>query len=243
MGVGQAPLDPPFSLVEETDGKIERFRLDVLAETEGDRSGFRRVGQHPHGFRKGCENLLRPRNPVEKAAHGSKAVVDAHVSGGRVLQLLQHRALFPIGVDVRGKEEHGQPVDGGRRGARDHVGGAGSDGGGAGQGGQTALGPGEAGRRMHHGLLVAGLVVGQFRAVFFQGLSHARDVAMAEDAEHGRHQPLPDAIPLAVLHLEEFDDGLSGGQPGGSYVCCSRHRFGSFPAGQRQGHPAVGSIL
>ena len=225
------------------DGKVERLRLDVLAQTKGDRPRFRRVGQHPHGLRKGGEDLLRPGDAVEKAADGTEAVVHAHVSGGRMLQLLQHRSLFPIGIDVRRKEEHGQTVDGGGRGAGDHVGRSRSDGGGAGQGRQTALGPGETGRSMHHGLLVAGLVVGQLRAVLFQGLTHSGDVAVAEDTEHGRDQPLPDAIPLAVLHLQVFDDGLSGSQPGGSFVCWSHHRCVSFPAGHRRSHPAVDSIL
>ena len=47
-----------------------------------------------------------------------------------------------------------------------------------------------------------------------QGLPDAGDVAVAEDPEAARDEALPDAVPLAVLHGQEPDDGLRDREPG-----------------------------
>ena len=58
---------------------------------------------------------------------------------------------------------------------------------------------GEARRRVHHGLLVAGLVVGQVLPVFVERLADSGDVAVAENAEYGGDEPPFHAVALAEL--------------------------------------------
>jgi len=87
----------------------------------------------------------------------------------------------------------------------------------AGEGLQAVVHPGEAGRRVNHALLVAGQVVGQLRTSgqlgLEQGLTHARNIAVTEDAEASRDEPALDAVPLAVLAGQEPDRRLGDGEP------------------------------
>jgi hypothetical protein len=68
---------------------------------------------------------------------------------------------------------------------------------------------------VHHALLVAGEVVGRFAGGgdLQQRLSDAGHVAVAEDAEAARDQPLLDAVALAVLVRQEPHEGLRHRQP------------------------------
>ena len=68
------------------------------------------------------------------------------------------------------------------------------------------------GRRMHHALLIAGQVVRQIglarRGGLQQGLPDAGHVAVTEDAEAARDQPLLHAVALAVLLGQEAHQRL-----------------------------------
>ena len=66
---------------------------------------------------------------------------------------------------------------------------------------------------VHHGLLVAGLVIRQMLPVFIQRLAQSGDVAVAEYAEDGGNEPLLHAVALAVLHGKIPDHRLRRGQP------------------------------
>ncbi len=50
-----------------------------------------------------------------------------------------------------------------------------------------------------------------------QGLADARHVAVAEDAEAARDEPLPDAVALAVLAGQEAHQGLGHGEADGGH--------------------------
>ncbi len=72
---------------------------------------------------------------------------------------------------------------------------------------------------MNHGLLVAALVIGEGARLgqlgLEQGLPHSREVAVPEDAEAAREQPLLGPIALGHLVGKERDDRLGHGQPDG----------------------------
>ena len=87
--------------------------------------------------------------------HRPERVVDGDVAGVRQLELLQQRRGAAVGEGVGRQQQHRQPVDGGQRGAGDHVGGARADAAGDRVGLQPVLHPGVRDRGVHHGLLVA----------------------------------------------------------------------------------------
>ena len=70
---------------------------------------------------------------------------------------------------------------------------------------------------MHHGLLVAALVVRQLAGLvefgLQQRLTDAGHVAVPEDAEAAGEELAPYAISLGVLLTQELDDRLADGQP------------------------------
>ena len=96
LRIGQATLDPPDALFEEVPGKWIGVRLHILGQRDGDRPGFGRVGQHPHGFGQRGQELFRAGDAIEEPAHRAEAVIDAHVGGNRMLQLLKDRALVRV---------------------------------------------------------------------------------------------------------------------------------------------------
>jgi hypothetical protein len=76
----------------------------------------------------------------------------------------------------------------------------------------------EAGRRVHHCLLVAREVAGEAVLRLEQGLSDAGDVPVAEDAEDTAEERLFDAVEAGELLGQELDDRLSHGQaPSGGH--------------------------
>ena len=75
------------------------------------------------------------------------------------LELLQNGVWSARGEDVAGQEEHGQAVYRGEGRSRNHVGGAGTYGGSAGEGLEAVFLAGVGRGRVYHRLLVAGLVV------------------------------------------------------------------------------------
>ena len=194
-------------------GKACACALHVLWERDRHRAGLGRVGKHTHRLRQRGEELLRPGDAVEEAADRPEAVVDADVGSQRVLEFLQDVALMAGDVVVGREQQHRQAVDGGRGGAGHHVGGAGADRAGTGQGGGPPRRLGVAGGDVHHRLLVARLIEREVGADRFQRLAEAADVAVAEDAEDGRHEARRrPAVALAVLDAQVLDDRLADGQ-------------------------------
>ena len=117
--------------------------------------------------------LLRAVDPVPEPRHRLERV-DADVVDPRVLKLLRRRVRDPGGEEVAGQQQDRDAVDGGERSPGHHVGRAGADRGGAGEGRQPVPHPGKADRRVHHRLLVAGQVVLEVRLVVFVGLEQCR---------------------------------------------------------------------
>ncbi len=67
---------------------------------------------------------------------------------------------------------------------------------------------------MNHGLLVAAEVVAE-AGVLFEGLAHAGEVAVAEDAEAAFDEAILVGVAAGKLGLEESDDGLGDGEAAG----------------------------
>ena len=214
LGLGTGPPHAPDAPKEKVGGIVVGLGLHVLGEGEGDRARGRGIGQHAHGLGQSGQELLRPVDAVPVAGDGTEAVVDAQVHAVRRLELLQHGRGQAAREDVAGQEEHGQAVDGGGGGSRDHVGGARAHGRRAGEGAQPAPRLGEGDRGVHHGLLVLGLVVGQLLPTqLVQGLAQPRHVPVAEDAEYAVDEAVLHAVALDVLELEELHDRAGGGEP------------------------------
>ncbi|GGZ78694.1 hypothetical protein GCM10010389_15290 [Streptomyces echinoruber] len=213
---GRVGLGPPYRpgpLGEELLRPVVRLGLHVLRQGEGDRAGLDRVGEHPHRLQRRRDQRLRAGDPVEVPGDRAQAVVDGHVARVGHLQLLQHRVGGAGGEAVAGQQQHRQVVDGGQGGTGDQVGGAGPDGGGHRVRGEPVAVPGVADGRVHHGLLVAALVVRHHVGVLHQRLADPGDVAVAEDAPGGPDEPLPHAVPLGVLGGQEPHQRLRDRQP------------------------------
>ena len=223
--LGQWARHVPGPFGKQVCWPVVGLGLHVLRERQRHRAGFCRIGEHPHRGQQRRRQLLRAVDPVPEPRHRLERIVDAHVVGARVLELLQQRAGGPGGEEVAGQQQDRDAVDGGERGSGHHVGRAGADRGGAGEGLQAVPHPGEADRRVHHRLLVAGQVVGQVGLAGFvrleQGLADPRHVAVPEDAEAARDEPLPHAVALAVLAGQEADQGLGDGEADGAHCFIS----------------------
>ncbi len=119
--------DVPDAALEQRFGIGAGHRLHILGQAQRDRPGFRRRGEHAHGFGQRRDELLRAVDAVPVARDRPEAVVDGEILRVFAFKLLQHRGLDALGEDIAGEQQHGQAVDGGDRGAGDHVGGAGAD--------------------------------------------------------------------------------------------------------------------
>ena len=215
------PCNVPHAGREELLGPVVGLRLDVLGQGDDRGARFGGVGEHPHRTEQSGRQLLRAPHTVEEPSHRPEAVVDRDVVRHRMFELLEHRVGDARGEQIARQEQHGQPVDRGRRGAGHHVGRARADRRQAGHRRQSVPLPREPCRRVDHPLLIAALVVrhrvwvGQL--LLEQRLAQARDVAMPEDAEHALDQPVLHAVTLASLRDEEADDRLSHSQTHGAH--------------------------
>ena len=181
-------------------------------------AGVGRRREDPHHLGQRRDELLRAVDPVPVADDRAERVVRARVLRSRPLQLLEDGRLDPLREGVAGHQQHRHVVDGGRRGARDHVGRPRADRGQAGEGAEAVLELRVAHRRVDHGLLVAGEVVREVRLGLLDRLGDAADVPVAEDAPQAREEPGLVAVPLHVLHGEVVDECLAGGQPPGCHL-------------------------
>ena len=135
------------------------------------------------------------------------------------LELLEHRARDARREHVAGQQQHRDAVDRGERGAGEHVGGAGADGRGAGQGLRSGCASGRRRRRRAPCPARcgpggrAGRAGGPRVCGLEQRLPDAGHVAVAEDPEAARDETLLDAVALAPLVGEEAHDGLRDGEP------------------------------
>lgn len=214
-GVGGRAAYVPDPLGEEVLGPVVRLRLDVLRQGEGDGAGLGGVGEHAHGVQRGRDQRLGAYDAVEVPRDRAQRVVDRDVAGDGVLKLLEHRVGDPGGEGVAGQQQDGDAVDGGERGAGDEVGGAGADGGGDGLRGQAVELAGVADGGVHHGLLVAALVVGHQVLRLDERLADPGDVPVAEDAPGAADQPVAYAVALGVLGGQEPHERLGDGQAAG----------------------------
>ena len=224
LRLGDRAAHAPHALVEQLLRPVVGLGLHVLRQADGDGAGLGRIGQHPHRRQQRGDELLGALDAVPVAGDRAQRVVDRDVVGARVLEFLQHGAGRASGEDVAGQQQHGQPADRRERRAGDHVRRARADRRRARQRGQAVLHSRVAGRGVHHRLLVAGVVEGHRLGLLEQRLPDARDVAVTEDAETARDQPLLDAVALGVLDTQEPDQRLRHRQ---SHACLLADVIGS----------------
>ena len=215
LRLGARPADPPDPPLEEPLGPVVDLGLDVLGQGDRHGAGLGRVGEDAERLGQAGDELLGARDAVEVAGDRAEGVRGGDVVLDGVLDLLEHRVHEPVGEVVGREQQHRQPVDGRRRGARDHVRRAGPDGAGAGERLHAVLVLGEGRREMHLGLLVLRPVVRHLVLVaqLLERLPEARDVAVAEDPPDAGDEPVLLSVPLDVLLRQEADDGLPHRQP------------------------------
>ena len=117
----------------------------------------------------------------------------------RGLDLLQHRRLNAFGEDVAGQQQHGQAIDRRHCSARQHVGRAWPDRGGAGEGLQPVLRLGIGDGGQHLGLLVARLMEAQQMRKLLQGLAQPGHIAVAENTPCAGEKGLLQSVAFGVL--------------------------------------------
>ena len=100
----------PDALGEEAFRIVERFRLNVLAQRQRNRPALGRIGEHRHGALQRVDDLLGPRDAVEIARHGTKAIVCGNGAVAEILDLLQDGIGPAIGEDVAGQQKKRQTV-------------------------------------------------------------------------------------------------------------------------------------
>jgi len=126
----------------------------------------------------------------------------------RRFELLQDRCDVPPGEYIAGKQKHRNSIDGGGRSPCNHVGRTGSDGGCADEGSQPIIHFGERDGSVHHGLLVAGQIVGKVR-ILLQRLSNSSYVAVAKNPEATRKKWPLRSVPFRILIFQKQDGSLS----------------------------------
>ena len=218
LGLGPRPAHAPHPLLEERFRILEGLALHVLGQGQGHGAGVGRAREDAHRFEKGGHELLGTVDAVPVAGDRLEAVVDRNVLGPSRLELLEHGGHLPRGKDVPGEQEHREPVDGAEGRPRDHVGGAGPDGAGAGVGLQAVRHLGVARGHVDHGLLVARGDVAQAVPHLLEGLTHPSHVAVSEDPQHPCEEPAFGPVALSPLVGEELDERLGHGQPAGLHA-------------------------
>ena len=213
--IGAGPRDVPGPFPEQSLGEVPGLGLDVLGQAQRHRAGVSRAGEGAHRLEQGGGELVGSVDAIPVLRHRLEGVAGRVVPGEVRFQLLQHRPGAPAGEDVARQAQHGQPVDRRGRRPRDHVGGAGTDGGRAGEGPEPVLHLGVAGGDVDHALLVAALVEPEVLAVLQEGLADAGHVAVTEDAESAAEEGRRLAVPLDLLGRQEPDDGLADRQASG----------------------------
>src|SRR5262249_48932453 len=113
---------------------------------------------------------------------------------------------------VAGQQQHRQAVDGGQRGAGDHVRRARADRRRARPRAEAIALPRVADRHVHHRLLVARRHVAHLLGVLGQRLAEGGDVAVPEDAQAAGEEARAHAVALDLLGGQEADQGLGHGQ-------------------------------
>src|ERR1039457_1535078 len=216
-----APLAASFIVSELSLGPADPASIAAMLEAEDD--AMKAVTMDgADGLRAERTAAPAPEHDVDFASRRLASVVDAYVVGPRVLELLQHRAGGAGGEEVAGQQQHRDAVDRRERGSGHHIGRARADRGRARERLQPVPHPGEADRRVHHRLLVAGQVIPQVRLAGFVGLEQrladARHVAVPEDAEAARDEPLLHAVARAVLAAKEPHQSLGDGKADGAHV-------------------------
>ena len=180
--IGPIARDVPYPFPEERLRIFVGFGLHVFRQPDGHGAGLSRVGQYPHGLGQRRQQLIRPVDAVPVAANRFEAVVDRHILAVFRLELLEDRRDIATGEEVTRQQQNGNPVDGRRRCARDHVRCAGPDRRRAGEGLQPVPHLGIADSDVNLRLLITRLVVAEVRHLL-ERLADPRDVAVSEDTE------------------------------------------------------------
>ena len=234
--VGQRPRDVPDTHLEKTVRIVVRLGLHVLGQGQRDGAGVRLAGQDPHRGNCRGDELLRPLDPVEVPRHRDEGIVDADIAARGTFQLLKNGIGTVGGEHVSRQKQHREAIDRGRGRAGHHVGGTGPDRSRARKGGQPVSHLGETRRRVNHGLLVARLVIGEQVGVLSQSLTDPGQVAVAEDAEATRDEPVLDTVPLHVLGAQKAHERLRHRHADGFHATTSVREASRRAPGRRGRH-------
>ena len=153
--------DVPDPLLEQFDGILEGFRLNILRQGERHGAGFGLGREHAHHFGQRRDDLVGAIDPVPIPRDGLKGVIDRDVLRVGLLQLLEDGPDVAAGKMSPGMSSTGSAVDRGGRSAGHHVGRAGPDRADAGAGAHAVAHFGEGGRDVDGGLFVLRHVISE----------------------------------------------------------------------------------
>ena len=203
--------DDPF--LEEGFRIIPGLPFRILGHRDADRAGVGRVGQHPEGIEQGAHQLLRPLDPVEVPADGPEGVVGGDLRGKWMFDLLEHRVRLTAGIGVSGKHKQGDAVRSRRGTGSDHIGRAGSDGGGGCKDLPAVHLSGIRDRGMGHALFILPLIDFQPPALLRKSLPESDGVAMPRKKEQALDKWDFGAAIGEVLVLQKTNQGLGRCEP------------------------------
>jgi hypothetical protein len=122
--------------------------------------------------------------------------------------LLENWRNIPSREDISWKQQHWNPIDGGRSSARNHIGSTRANRRSAGERAQSIVHFREGHGSVHHGLLVPGKVIGEV-GILLQRLSNSSYVTVAENSEATCEERGLPSVSFDKLIFQEQDNGLS----------------------------------
>ena len=210
FGRGNDAGDLMDALCKEAVREIVALPFHVLAQGDAHRAGVRRIGQGAHGVQHGAHQVFGTGDAVPVAAYGLISVVGGDAQRVRLFKLLQHGVGLPGGKRIRREQQQRHVVDrcGGCR--RDHVCGAGADGGRAGNDLSAVVHFGKRRGGVRHALLVLPLEHLQLPGVFIQRLPEPDHNAVPEHRKDPFHKFGFPAVKRDVLVVQELHKRLCG---------------------------------
>ena len=242
---GRAALQPPHPLLQEGHGVVIGLALHVLRHGKADGAGVGGIGQGTERIQAGAHQLLGADDPVPVAADRLERVIGGGCHGIHMLHLLQHGVRLAAGVGIAGQHQQGDVIGGCGAAGSNHIGSAGTDGGG-GNADLLAfhlLGKGHG--SLGHALFVLALIYLQPVGLLGQCLSQAHHIAVTGDNEHAADEGGHHAVHIDVLIFQKANQSLGHGQTDGlnHFVCSPSILKMCSLASRFQSHSCSGSSI
>ena len=241
----RAALQPPHPLLQEGHGVVVGLALHVLRHGKADGAGVGGIGQGTECIQAGAHELLGADDPIPVAANRLESIVGGRRHGIDVLHLLQHRVGLAAGIGIAGQHQQRNIIGGCSAAGSNHIGSAGTDGGGGNADLLTLHLLGKGNGSLRHALLVLSLIHFQPVGLLGQCLSQAHHIAVTGDDEHTADEGGHHAVHIDVLIFQKANQSLGHGQTDGlnHFVCSPSILKMCSLASRFQSHSCSGSSI